>query len=122
MGWISWLWKYNILENSFIVKVILTLILSTIILANENWIKIEPINKTQTPKSKSKLDVNLSQIEPVNKIMKNATAIKQLIDATSKKEKKTTNNKNWFVINGKEKKWYYWPFSANIHRLLLFRI
>ena len=78
----------------------LTLIFPLKILsANENWIKIEPINNTKAPKSNTKLDVNLSQIEPVNKMMKNATAIKQLIDATSKKEKQTTNDKNWFVFN-----------------------
>jgi len=35
-------------------------------------------------------------------MIKNAIIIKQLIDATSKKEKQTTttdNNKNWFEIN-----------------------
>ncbi len=78
---------------------------STIILsANDNWIKIEPINKTKASKSNTKLDVNLSQIEPVNKMMKNATAIKQLIDVTSKKEKQPTNDKNWFVLKSEESK------------------
>ena len=75
--------------------------------ANENWIKIEPINQTKTPKPKSKLDVNLSKIAPINKIMKNATAIKQMIDATnstSKKDKQPTNDKNWFVLNNEESK------------------
>ena len=36
--------------------------------------------------------------------MKNATAIKQLIDATSKKEKQTTNDKNWFVLKSEASK------------------
>lgn len=90
--------------NSFIVKIILTLIFSTIMLANENWIKIEPINKAQTPRSNIKLDVNLSQIEPVNKMMKNATVIKQIIDATSKKEKQHTSDKNWFILNNEVSK------------------
>ncbi len=66
--------------------------------SNENWIKIEPIDKTPTPKPVTTQDVNLSKIEPINKMMKNATVVKQLIDVTSKKEKKTTNDKNWFVI------------------------
>jgi len=89
------------------MKLILTLITFISLSANENWIKIEPINKTKVPKHKSKLDVNLSQIEPVSKMMKNATAIKQIIDATnttSKKEKQPTNNKNWFVLNSEESK------------------
>jgi len=83
------------------MKIILTLVtfISLNLHANENWIKIEPINKTQTPNINTKLDVNLSQIEPVNKMMKNATAIKQLIDATSKKEKQTSNDKNWFILS-----------------------
>ncbi len=83
------------------MKTILILIafISLSLSANENWIKIEPINKTKTPKTKSKPDVNLSQIAPINKMMKNATAIKQIIDTTSKKEKQPTNDKNWFVLN-----------------------
>ena len=84
------------------MKLILTLITFISLSANENWIKIEPINQTKTPKPKSKLDVNLSKIAPINKMMKNATAIKQIIDATnttSKKEKQPANNKNWFVLN-----------------------
>jgi len=90
------------LANSCIGKVILILIFFISILsANENWIKIEPIDKT--PKSKTKLDINLSKIEPVNRMMRNATAIKQLIDAT-KKEEKHTNNKNWFLLNNEKSK------------------
>ena len=75
--------------------------------ANEKWIKIEPINQTKTSKPKNKVDVNLSQIAPINKMMKNATAIKQIIDATnttSKKEKQPTSDKNWFVLNNEESK------------------
>ena len=82
-----------------IISLTLVLIFSTINLyADKNSIQIEPINKTKTAKSKTKLDVNLSQIEPINKMMKNVTVIKQLIDATSKKEKVATNDKNWFVL------------------------
>jgi len=84
----------------------LTLItfISLSLFANENWIKIEPINQTKTSKPKSKLDVNLSQIGAISKLMKNATAIKQIIDATNKKEKEPTPDKNWFVLNNEESK------------------
>ena len=82
-----------------------TLIFLTINLyADSNWIPIEPINKTKTVKSDSKIAIDLSQIAPVNKIMKNAMLVKQLIDATNKKEKVTTNNKNWFMLNTKHSK------------------
>ena len=89
------------------MKIILTLLalafITITLYADKNWIKIEPINKTQTSKSNTKIDVDLSQIEPINKIIKNAIVIKQLID-NSKKEKPTTNDKNWFVFNTKESK------------------
>ena len=71
--------------------------------ADKNWIQIEPINKAQTAKAKTKYDVNLSQIEPINKMMKNASIVKKIIDATTKKEA-TTNDKNWFVLNTEESK------------------
>ena len=83
---------------------LLLLFISDNISANENWIKIEPINKTQVSKSNAKKDMNLSQIEPINKIMKNATVIKNLIDITNKKEKPITHanhEKNWFVFEAK---------------------
>ena len=68
--------------------------------ANDNWIKIEPISTMQTPKKETPVDINLTQIKPVNKMLKQATVIKQIIDATSKtKKKKPTNDKNWFIIN-----------------------
>ena len=76
-----------------IISLTLVLIFLTINLyADKNWIQIEPINKTQTAASKTKLDVNLSQ---------NISVIKQLIDATSKKDEPASNDKNWFVLNTK---------------------
>ncbi|WP_415396754.1 hypothetical protein [Sulfurimonas sp. CS5] len=69
--------------------------------ADKNWIKIEDINKTQ--KTKSKLDLDIFQIEPVNKMIKNLKVVKQLIDST-KKEKAVTNDKNWFVVNSGDSK------------------
>ena len=87
------------MENNILTKIIISLILITIQLsANENWIPIKPTQEKQSLKQNTKLDVNLSHVEPINKMMKNATAIKQLIDATSKKGKAVTNDKNWFVI------------------------
>ena len=82
------------------MKITLTLItfISIELFANENWIKMEPINQTQATMTNTRVDVNLSQIEPINKMMKNVTVVKQLIDATSKKEKQITNDKNWFSI------------------------
>ena len=55
-------------------------------------------------KKSAKLDVDLSQIEPVNKMMKNVQVVKQLIDATSKKEKAKPNDKNWFAIESENTK------------------
>ena len=94
------------LDNDFIIKVILTLMFGVISSANENWIPITPTYNEQTPKVKpnTQLDINLSQIEPINKMMKKATVIKQIIDATNKKEKPTTNDKNWFVLKSEENK------------------
>jgi len=74
--------------------------------ANENWIKIEPIHtaQKQKPKQKTPLDINLSKIEPVNKMMKNIALIKQILDATNKKEKRTESDKNWFVLSKEKSK------------------
>lgn len=83
----------------------LVLIFLTINLyADKNWIPLESTTKVQTEKPKTKLDVNLSQIEPINKMIKNAAVIKQLIDSTGKKEKVDTNEKKWFVLDTEESK------------------
>ena len=78
----------------------------TTLYANENWIKIEPINSSQMskPKQKTRLDINLSTIEPINKMMKNVVLIQQIIDATNKKEKQTKSDKNWFVLDEEKSK------------------
>jgi hypothetical protein len=84
------------------MKILLSLIIFflTSLSANENWIKIEPLNKTKTPKKEPKLDINLSKIEPVNKMMQKVALIKKLIDATNMHEKKREpkSEKNWFPI------------------------
>ena len=87
-----------------IPMLLLPLLFQVIILsANENWIPIKPMSQEQSPKQNTKLDVNLSQVEPINKIIKNATAIKQLIDATSKKDKAVANDKKWFIFKEENK-------------------
>ncbi|NOR58904.1 MAG: hypothetical protein GQ474_10320 [Sulfurimonas sp.] len=81
----------------------LLLILTTINLdADKNWIKINPLDQAQTSKSNTKADLNLSQMQPIKRMLRNATVIKQLID--NKKEKPITNTKNWFVLNTKDSK------------------
>jgi len=94
------------LENSLILKVILTLVFGIISSANENWIPITPTDNKQTPKIKPKaqLDINLSQIEPVNRMIQNATAIKKLIDMSNKEKKITTQDKNWFILKKEKSK------------------
>ncbi|MBU1216766.1 hypothetical protein KJ870_08155 [bacterium] len=86
------------------MSLVLLIFITVKISANEKWIEIEPLNKTQTSKSNTKIDVNLSQIEPISKIMKNATVMKQLMDATSKKDAPASNEKNWFVLNNENSK------------------
>jgi hypothetical protein len=69
--------------------------------ADRNWIPIKSIQTHQTHQTQqkhTKEDVNLSQIAPINKMMKNATLIKQLLEAASKREKVLTNDKNWFIL------------------------
>ena len=83
-----------------IILLALLIFITTILPADKNWIQIEPINKTHIEKSKTKLNVNLSQIVPINNMMRKASVIKQLIDATtSKKKKVSTNTKNWIALN-----------------------
>jgi len=77
------------------ISLTLVLIFLTINLyADKNWIRIEP---------KTKLNVDLPQIQPLNKIIKNIAVFKQLVDATSKK-KVATNDKNWFTLNNENAK------------------
>ncbi|WP_455757528.1 hypothetical protein [Sulfurimonas sp.] len=83
------------------ISLSLLIFFTTNLCASNNWIKIEPTNKTQIIKSKTKLDVNLSQIKPIDKMMKRVSVIKQLVDLTSKKEKVSTNEKNWFILDNK---------------------
>lgn len=86
------------------MKIILSI--ATIVLgslyANQSWIKIEPLIENQASKSPS--DVNLSQIEPINKMMEKVIVMKQLVDVASKKEKQINDEKNWFKIKTEDDK------------------
>lgn len=83
-----------------IISLALLIFITTTLPADKNWIQIEPINKTRIEKSKTKLDVNLSQITPINNMMQKASVIKQLIDSTTRKKKKVSANaKNWIALN-----------------------
>lgn len=68
--------------------------------ANENWIKIEQVDKTKKLKQTVITDLNLSQVQPISKLIQNAKLIKQLIDNT-KKETPEVKDKNWFVLSPK---------------------
>ena len=86
---------------------LITLLISLItnLHAEKNWIPMEPLNKTQTSKpTPKKVDINLSQIAPINAMMQKATLLKQLMDTTSKKEKAPTNDKNWFNLSTEDAK------------------
>lgn len=77
-----------------LLPLLLSLSLTSTASADENWIPITSADKPQTSK----------QVGAVNKIIKNATIIKQLIDTTGKKEIVTTKDKNWFVLSSEESK------------------
>ena len=78
--------------------ILLLIFIAINLYADKNWIKIESTNKVQTPKSNTKTDLNLSQIQPLNNILKNVTLVKKLLDQKREKEP-VTNEKNWFVLN-----------------------
>ena len=92
------------MKNNFILKILLFLAFGVLSSASENWIPIEPNGQTKKLKPKTQIDVNLSQIKPINKIIKQATIIKQIMNTTSKKEKQTSNDKNWFVLKNEVNK------------------
>ena len=82
---------------------IFLLFITTTLTANKNWIALEHPDATPSKKPETKTDSNVSQMEPLNKMIKNAAVVKQLLDATSKKEK-PKDEKNWFLLDGEIKK------------------
>lgn len=77
----------------------LFIILNLNLLADKNWIDIEPLNKKTSNQTSEILDINLSQIQPLNKMLQNAKVIQQVMDTTTREKKKYKTEKNWFVIN-----------------------
>ncbi len=72
----------------------LLILITMKISANEKWIPLNSTDKTQT----TNIDINLSQIEPINKMLQNAMVVKKLIDATNKQDIPVANDKNWFKL------------------------
>jgi hypothetical protein len=85
------------------MKLIFIVFLTIKIFANENWIKINPINKANFSKQTPNQYVDLSQKKPIDMIVKNITIIKKLIDATNKTDKTLHDDKKWFILNTKSK-------------------
>lgn len=81
------------------ISLALLIFLTTTLLADKNWIQLESLNKNQTTVQKTKRDINLSQIVPINNMMRKASIIKQLLDATNTKKKTPKINKNWIALN-----------------------
>lgn len=88
--------RYDIAMKN-ILTIIFLIFIATILSAHENWIEIEPANKPQKQKPDMKPDANLSQSESINKIIKNATAVKNLLEGTGKVEK-PNSDKKWFEM------------------------
>ena len=90
------------------MKIIVTALCSILITINvhadKKWIPIETTKTTQKTKENIKLDVNLSKIQPINKLMRNVIAIKQLIDSSKNQKSNISNNKNWYVLDNMEGK------------------
>ena len=83
------------------LSLIFLLSITTTLSANKNWIEIGPSEKAQTKKSNTKIDIDTSQINPMDLLMKNAIAIQELLDTTSKKEE-PVNDKNWILLHNEE--------------------
>jgi len=74
------------------------LILASVMLhADKKWIPINTINETKVSSSNLQSDMHLSQMEPINKVIKNLTVAKQLLD-NANKVKPTVHEKKWFLL------------------------
>jgi len=81
---------------------ILSILLAiTNLYADRKWIQIEPINTSRKTTHKiAQSDINISQVQPINKLIEGAQIIKQLIDSPSyKKKPKQKSEKNWYVLD-----------------------
>lgn len=61
--------------------------------AHKNWIPLQTTDKLHTPKATTKVDINLSKIAPLNKIMKNATLLQQLLNMKTQKKENDYSDK-----------------------------
>ena len=85
------------------MKLLFLIFFTLTLFANEKWITITPLDETPKSKTSEKADINLSQIAPINKMLKSITLVKELIDARPPKEVPKTTEKNWFILNTKDK-------------------
>lgn len=67
--------------------------------ADKNWIDIQPINQPKSKETKKNIDINLTQIKPINTMMQRATIIKDIIKIVDKKKELPKDEKNWFLIS-----------------------
>lgn len=84
--------------------IFLALLLSLNLYAQKNWIPLQSEEKVPTPKTTPQIDINLSQIAPLNSMIRNATVLKQLLEIKNKKEKVATNEKKWFPLQSQQSK------------------
>lgn len=80
--------------------IIIFLLMAANVYADKKWISIEPISTTQNTKQESsKLKINPSQLQPIKKLIKNATIIRRLVDNKSDKKKLNEGSrKNWYSL------------------------
>jgi hypothetical protein len=85
------------MKKSLIIILLITLQLS----ANKNWIPITSTDTKKTSKKSTELQIDLTQLKPLNKMMRKVTLIKKILNMTTKTKKieKVVENKNrWFVL------------------------
>ena len=76
------------------VIILFFLFITVDLYADKKWISIEPISTTQNTKEDvNKLDIKSSQMQPINKLIRNAKIIKRLVDNKRDKEKLNEDSK-----------------------------
>ncbi|MCK4973808.1 MAG: hypothetical protein KAR81_01025 [Sulfurimonas sp.] len=82
------------------VIILFFLFITVNLYADKKWISIEPVSTTQNTKENvNKLDIKPSQMQPINKLIRNAKIIKRLVDNKRDKEKSNEDSKkNWYSL------------------------
>ncbi|MCK4874985.1 MAG: hypothetical protein KAS26_03965 [Sulfurimonas sp.] len=82
------------------VVILFFLFITVNLYADKKWISIEPVSTTQNTKENvNKLDIKPSQMQPINKLIRNAKIIKRLVDNKRDKEKSNEDSKkNWYSL------------------------